>query len=206
MATVALKLDRRNAADLIQFARSINAKMLANATVFATPPITMADFASAIDDLEVAQQATYGAGSSALLVRNEKMATLKAILEEMGLYVQMISKKDATIIDLAGMPMKSRGPRRYDSLAVPENLRAFIVRKGVVGLKWNPIHNAKSFAIEYCTDPMTEDGWKPGMTNSGANGRVENLAAGKKYWFRVRALGSDGLTSDWTEPLSQMVL
>jgi hypothetical protein len=35
---------------------------------------------------------------------------------------------------------------------------------------------------------------------------VENLTQGKTYWFRVRALGSDGLTSDWTEPLSQMVL
>jgi hypothetical protein len=206
MATVALKLDRRNPSDLIQFSRSIHAKMVANATIFATPPVPMADFASAIDELEVAQQNTYGAGTSAQLIRNEKLATVKSILEELALYVQMVSKKDATIIDLAGMPMKSRGPRRYDTLAVPENLRAFIVRKGVVGLKWNRIHNAKSYAIEYCADPMTEDGWKSGMTNSGANGRVENLAPGKTYWFRVRALGSDGLTSDWTEPLSQMVL
>jgi hypothetical protein len=206
MATIALKLDRRNAPDLIQFSRNIHAKMVANATIFTTPPVQMADLASAIDDLEVAQQNTYGAGSSALLIRNEKMATVKALLEELALYVQMISRKDATIIDLAGMPMKSRGPRRYDSLTVPEGLKAFIVRKGVVGLKWNPIHNAKTYAIEYCPDPMTQDGWKSGMTNSGANGRVENLTQGKTYWFRVRALGSDGLTSDWTEPLSQMVL
>jgi hypothetical protein len=206
MATVALKLDRRNPSDLIQFGRNIHAKMVTNATIFATPPVPMADLASALDDLEVAQQNTYGTGSSAILIRNEKQATVKSLLKNLSLYVQMVSKGDAGIIDMAGMTIKSRGPRRYDALAVPENLRAFILRKGVIGLRWNRVHNAKSFIIEYCPDPMTPDGWKPGMTNSGANGRVENLASGKTYWFRVRAIGSDGLTSDWTEPLSQMVL
>jgi hypothetical protein len=206
MATVALKLDRRNPSDLIQFGRNIQAKMLANATLFATPPVPMADLASAIDDLEVAQQNTYGAGSSAMLIRNDKQAVVKSMLNNLSLYVQMVSKGDQGIIDLAGMTVKTRGPRRYDSLAVPENLRAFVLRAGVIGLRWNGVHNAKSYIIEYCADPITDGGWKPGMTNSGANGRVENLTPGKTYWFRVRAIGSDGLTSVWTVPVCQMVL
>ncbi|HTM64826.1 MAG TPA: fibronectin type III domain-containing protein [Flavipsychrobacter sp.] len=206
MSTVALKLDRRNAPDLIQFGRNIHAKMLASATLFATPPVTMADLASALDGLETAQQNTYGAGKSAILIRNEKLAEVKSLLKDLGIYVQMVSKGDDGIIDLAGMPVKSKGPRRYDFLAVPTGLTAFVLRSGVIGLRWRRIHNAKSFVIEYCPDPITDGGWKPGMTNSGANGRVENLTPGKTYWFRVRAIGSDGLTSDWTVPVCQMVL
>jgi hypothetical protein len=206
MSTVALKVNRRSAPDLIQFARNIHGRMIASATIFTAPPIEMADFASAIDDLETAQQSTYGGGVSATMARNEKLAVVKSQLTVLGSYVQTVSKGDGNIIDLAGMPIKSRGPRRYDTMAVPDGLKTVILRSGVVGLRWQPVHNAKAFAIEYCPDPLTGTQWERGMYNSGANGYVADLTPGKKYWFRVRAIGSQGLTSDWTEPVCVMAM
>ncbi|HTM66835.1 MAG TPA: fibronectin type III domain-containing protein [Flavipsychrobacter sp.] len=206
MATIALKLDKRNVPDLIQFSSNIHTKMTANSTIFAAPPVTMADFLSAIDELGAAQQATIGGGTSATMVRNEKLATVRMLLLSLAGYVTSISRGDANIIDLAGMPVKTRGPRRYDTLNVPQDLRAFVLRHGVIGLKWTKVHNAKAYAIEFCPDPLTGTEWKSGMCNSGCNGSVSDLMPGKVYWFRVRALGSQGLTSDWTEPICLMAM
>jgi hypothetical protein len=206
MATIALKLDERNVPDLIQFASNIHTKMTANSTIFTAPPVTMADLLSAIEELGSAQQATIGGGTSATMVRNEKLATVRMLLLSLAGYVTSICKGDANIIDLAGMPIKTRGPRRYDTLDVPQNLRVFVLRRGVIGLKWTKVHNAKAYAIEFCPDPLSEADWKSGMCNSGCNGWVPDLTPGKRYWFRIRALGSQGLTSDWTEPICLMAM
>jgi hypothetical protein len=206
MATIALKLDRRNPSDIIQFAGNIHTQMLANSTIFTAPTVTMSDLKSAIDDLEAAQQATFNGGKSVTRTRNEKLLTVRKYLISLASYVTSISMGDATIMDMAGMPLKTRGPRRYETLDMPENLHAFVLRQGVIGLKWSSVHNAKAYAIEFCADPLTGNDWKPGMCNSGCNGSVSDLTPGKKYWFRVRALGSQGLTSDWTEPICLMAM
>jgi hypothetical protein len=206
MATIALKLHRRTVPGLIQFASSIQTKMLANNTIFATPPITMADFKSAIDALAEAQQATYDGGKSNTIARNEKLLTVKQNLISLAAYVISMSNGDAIIIDMAGMPIKTKGPRRYETLDAPESLRTFMLREGTIGLKWSGVHNAKAYAVEFCPDPLTGTEWKSGMYNSGCNGSVSGLTPGKTYWFRVRALGSQGLTSDWTAPMRLMAV
>jgi hypothetical protein len=206
MATIALKLHRRTVPDLIQFASSIHNKMLENNTIFAAPSIAMADFKSAIDALATAQQATYDGGKSITIARNEKLLTVKQHLKSLAGYVTSVSNGDAGIIDMAGMPVRTKGPRRYETLDVPQNLRSFVLRQGVIGLKWSRVHNAKAYAVQFCPDPLTNTAWEDGMYNSGGNGSVDDLTPGKKYWFRVRALGSKGLTSDWTEPICLMAV
>jgi hypothetical protein len=200
MATIALKLHRRTVPDLIQFASSIHNKMLENNTIFATPSEAMADFKSAIDALATAQQATYDRGKSNTIARNEKLQTVKQNLISLAAYVISISNGDAGIIDMAGMPLKIKGPRRYETLDAPQNLRTFVLREGMIGLKMRGVHNAKAYAVEYCPDPLTGTEWKSGMYNSGCNGSVSDLTPGKKNWFRVRALGSQGLTATGQHP------
>ena len=206
MATIALKLNGRTVSDLIQFASSIHTKMLENNTVFAAPPITLADFKSAIDALATAQRATYDGGKSNTIARNEKLLTVRQNLISLATYVISVSNGDAGMIDMAGMPMKSKGPRRYETLDVPQNVRSFMLREGMVGLKWSKVHNAKAYAVAFCSDPLTGSEWETGMYNSGCNGSVSDLTPGKKYWFRVRALGSQGLTSEWTPAICLMAV
>jgi hypothetical protein len=40
---------------------------------------------------------------------------------------------------------------------------------------------------------------------SGANAEIGGLESGKKYWFRVRALGSAGMMSDWSDPICILI-
>ena len=202
MKKVALKTKGLKPEQLIVHARNIHDGLTANSAIFATPPVTMADLQSEIDALELAQMNTYTGGKAARVIRDQKRLTIDNRLLELSWYVNGISKGDEAIMNLAGMVAAARGPRRYDTIATPKGLFGFSPYTGVVKLRWEKISNAKTYAVEYCPDPITGTEWKNGFYNSGANAEMGGLESGKKYWFRVRALGSAGMMSDWSDPIS----
>ncbi|HRO41425.1 MAG TPA: fibronectin type III domain-containing protein [Flavipsychrobacter sp.] len=206
MATVALKMHRMSAADLIQFAYNVHNLMVTNATEFTNPPVTLAALLLQIQALETAQQATINGGSSTIVVRNARRKELEFSMKNLAFFVNTVSGGVPEIINLSGMPIKTVGPRRYDTLSTPQNVSAISVYNGEVKLRWRKIHNAKSYLVEHAPDPLTGTQWQNGVHNSGANATVYALTQGKKYWFRVQAIGSEGLSSDWSEPICKLVV
>jgi hypothetical protein len=205
MKRVALKTTKMNPEQLVLHARNIHDSMTANVTVFAAPPVPMTDFLSQIDELEAAQISTYNGGKGATIVRNQKKVLVKTTLQRLSWYVNGISMGDEAVMNLAGMVAAVRGPRRYDSIAQPKKLAGFSPYTGTAKLRWEVISNAKTYSTEYCPDPITDNGWKTGFYGSGANAEISGLESGKKYWFRVRALGSAGMMSDWSDPICILI-
>ncbi|RYE11985.1 MAG: fibronectin type III domain-containing protein [Sphingobacteriales bacterium] len=92
-----------------------------------------------------------------------------------------------------------KGPRRYDTLDMPLNLEVFAIGNGAVKMRWRRVAHAKSYAVEYCKDVMTEDAWHNGTYNSAASATVVGLLPLHKYFFRVRAMGSESMKSVYSD-------
>jgi hypothetical protein len=54
------------------------------------------------------------------------------------------------------------------------------------------VKGAKSYAVEVSPDPIGPATWKHGGIATSAKFTVPNLESGKKYWFRVAAVGAEG--------------
>ena len=85
-AVVALKLPRK-VPDLIKLAQAIVTAMTGNAN-FATPEPTLPSVTTAINDLANAETATQARMRGAAATRNDKLATLVQLLEQLKAYVQ----------------------------------------------------------------------------------------------------------------------
>jgi hypothetical protein len=205
MRQIALKLGKLSADELITLANDIHEKMTDNATIFATPPVAMADLSSAIDSLSNAQHLTLLGGKAAIIVRNERRKELEDMLRILASYVTTIGRGNEETYSLAGMPVKRRGPLRYDFLETPTNLRSESVYGDAVILRWNKVANAKSYEVEYTKDPSVDSAWMRTPIVSACRTLIHGLALKEQYWFRVRATGSQGMVSGWSNTKTQVV-
>ena len=205
MRQIALKLDRLSADAVITLANDIHEKMTVNATLFATPPIAMADLSSAIDSLSTAQHLTLMGGRAATIARNERRKELEEMLKVLASFVVTVSRGNEETYSLAGMPAKRRGPQRYDFLETPADLRSESIYGEAVALRWKKVANAKSYEVEYTKDPSIDSGWTRTPIVSASRTLVHGLALKEQYWFRVRATGSRGIVSAWSETKKQII-
>jgi hypothetical protein len=190
---------------LVTLAEDVFTRMTANAAVFTTPTIALSDFQSSIEDLRIAQAATLLGGKAATVARNEKRRVLEENLKVQANYVWNVSRGNGDIITLAGMPVRRQGPRRYDFLPTPTDLRTESIDGEAVILRWKRVSNAKSYEVEYCREPMAPDAWVKAPIISAARTIVNGLTRKEEYWFRVRSLGSQGMVSEWSNPRKQLV-
>jgi len=205
MRPIALKLGKLNADALITLANDIHDKMTANATIFATPPIAMADLSSAIDSLSTAQHLTLMGGKAAIIARNERRKELEDMLRLLASFVITVSRGNEETYSQAGMTAQRRGPLRYDFLETPTDLRSESVYGEAVILRWKKVANAKSYEVEYTKDPSIDSAWTRTPIVSACRTLIHGLALKEQYWFRVRATGSQGMVSAWSETKKQIV-
>ena len=90
------------------------------------------------------------------------------------------------------------------TLTAPEALSATAGNhEGTIKLIWKKVENSRSYIIQISSDPPGVDSWGHAETVTVARKTIRNLTSGKKYWFRVAAIGSLG-QSGWSEPATKI--
>jgi hypothetical protein len=205
MKRVALKISNLSIADKIIAAKRIHENMSTNASLFTTPAIPLAQLLTEINDLILAQQKRIQGSVADRVARDIALETLLASLKTQASYVQTISEGKEEVILAAGMYVALRGPRYYDMIEAPYDLRAsYGDVEGQVKLRWKKLKTLKNFEIGWCADPITDDGWKQSHFTTSSRTVVSGLPTGAVVWLRVRGTSAAG-TSDWSLPLKQRV-
>lgn len=84
--------------------------------------------------------------------------------------------------------------------AAPQNLAAKIgTYDGTVNLTWEKVYGRLVFVVQFNTDAAGESGWITAGMPTACKFTVKGLESGKKYWFRVAAIGTAG-QSPWSDP------
>ena len=204
MSRIRLNL-RQAVPDKLQTTRHIIAAMTNNPN-FASPHPALADVAASLSTLDEAYKTYQIAKLDARTKANaadDAEIELDSLMRKLAAYVESIADTDETIITSAGMQTKA--PRATPStLPAPEALSAMGGdHEGEINLTWRKVENSRSYIIQLSSDPPSADSWGHAETVTVANKTIQNLTSGKKYWFRVAAIGSVG-QSGWSEPATKI--
>ena len=206
MGRIRLNLGRLAIIDKLAKGRHIVSKLTNNAS-FPQPHPPLTEVTASLDEVEAAFGQLQSAKSE-VTTRARTLDTaerkLDEILTRLGSYVESVAGKDDTLITSAGMEVK--GSRSTATMPVaPQGVAAAAgEHDGEIILSWKPVSNAYSYTIESSLDPATVTSWTQIGIATSASKVISNLTSGKRYWFRVKAVGAAG-ESGWSEQASKTV-
>lgn len=206
MSRVRLNLRGQSPTDKVSKGRHIVASMTNNAG-FPTPSPALAEVTAALDELDKSVAAIQTAKSEVatrVLAQDGAETKVNQLLTQLAGYVESVAGTDDTLITSAGMETRSSASAPQ-APAVPQGLSATASEhEGQIILTWKAITNARSYAIEGSQDPTTSNSWTHFGVATSAKQTIPNLTSGKRYWFRVAAIGAGG-QSGWSEPATKIV-
>jgi hypothetical protein len=204
MSRIKLNL-RQPIPDKLQTGRQIIAAMTNNPN-FANPHPPLADITTSLATLDEAYKAHLIAKSDARAkanVADDAEIQFDSQFRKLAAYVESIADTDETIIASAGMQTKA-SRTTPSNLPAPGGLSAAAgSHEGEINLTWRKVENSRSYIIQISSDPPSADSWGHAETVTIASKTIQNLTSGKKYWFRVAAIGSTG-QSGWSEPATRI--
>ena len=206
MSRVRLKLSKLTITEKVARGRQIVTAMTNNAS-FPNPQPALADVTAAVDDLDktfASVQAAKSEVTTRVVTQENAEAKLMQILTQLAGYVESVAGKDDALIASAGMETKA-SRSAPTAPTVPQGVSATAgEHDGVINLSWKPVPNARSYTIEFSLDPATPSSWTHVGIATSSTKVIANLTRGKRYWFRVAAIGSVG-QSGWSEHATKIV-
>jgi hypothetical protein len=204
MSKIKLNL-RVTVPEKIQTGRQLVAAMTNNPN-FGTPNPPLAEITaalSALDDTYKAHQIAKADVRAKASAEDDAELKVDRSLRQLAAYVESVAGTDETLIASAGMATKAARTSPSFLLA-PQALSATAGdHEGEIDLTWKKVGNAKSYIVQSSLDPPTGDSWSHAETVTTANKTIRSLTSGKRYWFRVAAVGSLG-QSGWSEPATRI--
>ena len=200
-----IKIDLKNKNDNILrvFATEHKAAMVGNAN-FTTPSPAVPVFDGALTAYGAKLDAIAAAETALATLRAEKdaaRAALETQINGRANYVELTAAGDEAKIRSAGFEVRADGSATT-SLEQPGNLIAAMApNAGEISITCDAVDKAKSYIIDVRdyteTGPPTE--WRQAKVASRSAATVTGLGSGKKYAFRIRALGPNDLESPWSD-------
>lgn len=202
-----IKLNLRNLSipDKVQKGRQIVTAMTNN-TNFpnAHPPLpTVTDALATLEKSYASVQVAKADVKAKASAQDDANVKVDQILGQLAAYVESIAGNDEKIITSAGLTTKATRSAPI-FLSPPQGLSATAGdHEGVIELSWKKVPHAKSYTIQMSPDPPTPESWAHAAIATASTATIENLMSGKRFWFRVAAIGSMG-QSGWSEPATKI--
>lgn len=190
---VKLGLDRITPAGLLVKARNMVTKLTGNAD-FATPTPPLATVTTACDALQTAINAyDLNPGPAELTDRDLAFAEVKALIVDLGGYIQAASNGDLAKIKSAGCIVR-KSPSPIGKLPAPASVVALSTAyAGRIEVRWNGVKGRNTYSLEVCSgDPNVAANWSLLTLTSKNRHTAEDLVSNTVYHFRVRAIGAAG--------------
>lgn len=163
----------------------------------------LAGFTAANEALHAALRAVNLARSEAervTIIQNDAEAEWNRKFEELCAAIESGTKGDSGKILSAGLSIYVRGHKpKLGTLAAPEKFSSKTgVFEGEVRLRWKNVPGRVAYVIEVADVPEGERVWRPAGSTTKCSASIKKLEPGRKYWFRVAALGTAGL-GPWSD-------
>lgn len=197
------------AAELGPIAQHIHDRMTANAAVFTTPPVAMADLQTLVTGYTEALADRGSNATEDVIAAREARAALEEALATLGHYVNGKAKGDAMMVEQSGFPSYTTGVVADTAPpAAPTDLR---LRQGALSgslvARYKPHRRPSTNEVQVNTgDPNLESAWQTrGMFQSG-RAELDGFTPGTVVWVRVRTVGLKGVMGSWSDPAQIRVL
>jgi hypothetical protein len=190
---VKLGLDRITSSMLLVKARNMVSKITGNAA-FTTPTPPLATVTAAADVLEAAINAyELNRGPGEYTARELAFMEVKALVTDLGAYVQSASNGDLELIKSAGCGVRKSG-EPLGQLPAPKNVLARTTAyPGRIEVTWSGVRGRSTYTVDHCLgDPTVEANWKQFGITSKNRLTADGLESDKEHFFRITAIGAAG--------------
>ena len=197
------------AAELGPLAQHIHDELVGNATVFATPTVTMSAFAPLITTYNTKLVARESRASADIIAFNNAREAVETALNRLGNYVNDVAQGDPLVIEQSGFPgYLTQRSADTSAPAAPENLR---LRHGDVSgsilARYRAQRQPSTNEVQINTgNPNTEGDWRAAGIFQGQKAEITGLTPGTKVWVRVRTTGLRGVMGAWSDSAQLMVI
>lgn len=190
-------------AELAQFANNVINSMTKDAQFITLKPFV--DALSADNDAftTAVSNAIYG-GTLLVREKNRKMDDLTAELVTVAIQVEALANGNEDIIEAAGFQVRET-PKPITELVPPAGVTVLNVSdvSGAVKLTWKPTPGAVTYGIERLYAGETV--WQNGDYSTGSSTVIKDLKPGSQITFHLRAIGTKGKKSGWSQEVTVWV-
>lgn len=192
MKKVIINFSKLREADLLALGNSVAASIEGN-TNFPSPPVTIEDFKKTLTDYGTAiTEAKFG-GRNAVSVKNTLQALVVIMMRDLAMYVNAVCKGNVDMLTTTAFPLtKEREPIHLTAPVIKQVLQG--LDAGSLIVKATAVKGAKSYVYQLAADPMPASADWQSFPDSRTRFEFTGLEEGKKYWFRVIAVGSNNQT------------
>lgn len=198
-----INFSRNSDSDLETLAESIMQGMTGNAS-FASPTPTLEDVQALLNSYSTALVNAATRDRNKVAQKNSDRTALEASLTSLGSYVNAVCNGNVVMLTSSGFPVSKLPQPRH--IPTPENV---IIEQGqeagTLISKVPAVKGATGYVHQITPHPLTPDSEWEQFATSRTKYIFENLEQGKKYWFRVAAIGSNDQVATSSE-VSQFVM
>lgn len=196
------------AAELAPLAQTIHDQMTANAVTFPSPPLTMAALLTQITTYNQKLANRASNASADVLVFNLARHDLEGALHDLGVFVNLIAKGDAMIVEKSGFPSYTFGPGGSGTppSAIPAAPADLKLRHGdlsgsvIARFKPDRPNSFNVAQINTTGDPLNQASWRTVIQFSGGKVTITGLTVGVTVLVRTATVGVGGQLGAWSDP------
>ena len=199
------------APELTPVAQTIHDQMTANAATFPSPPTAITALATLISTYGQKLAARASNATVDVLAFQTARAVLEGALHDLGIYVNLIAKGDAMIVEKSGFPSYTVGggatPGPSPIPAAPTDVKLLPgALSGSIIARFKPDRQNSFNVAQTCTgDPSVEANWKPASQGTGSKITLSGLTPATIVWVRIATVGPGGQLGAWSDPAKIVV-
>ncbi len=200
---ISLSFKKYNQAEVAQFANNVINSMTKDAQFITLKPF-VDDLSADYDAFTTAvTNAIYG-GTLLIREKNRKMADLNAELETVAIQVEALANENEDVIEAAGYQVRIPN-KPITELMPPSSVSVLNVadKSGAVKLSWKPTPGAVNYGIERLYAGETV--WQNGDYSTASTIIISDLKPGSQITFHLRAIGTKGKKSGWSQEVTVWV-
>jgi hypothetical protein len=188
-------------ADLDEFASNVIISLTGNAS-YPTPSVPMIALTAGQTGFHSALLAAANGGKILTATKNQKRSVLEDMLRQEATYVQGIASQNLPMLLSSGFDANSIN-HSSAPLDTPAVLNLDNGMTSELVLRMQPVVNAKSYEVQ----TKNGGGWTPaGIFTQARKITLPGLTPGQVYSVQSRAIGGSTGYSDWSDPVSHMVI
>ena len=203
MNQVVLKLDELTITELIAEIRRVSQGLTDNAAAFTGVDPTAVELATMADTLEgktstAAQRAQLA--EAATLDRDNTATAARSLLTQTATCdaVKALAPEVCTLVfTLKAAPVATTSMPKVTTVTV-----TFGDKTTELDIMWQPVPKGKAYEIQYKT---ANGAWTPIKTTTRSSTTVEGLPAGAIVQIRIRVIGPNEITGEWSDPIEHLV-
>ena len=193
---VKLSLTDRNVESLLVLGANVATAMKNNAK-FPAPPVDITVFGTAVNGLSIIHNNAENTHSKQDFAKErEQVIVVEDMLRDLGNYVEMVAKGNENVILSAAMPASKNREAQPTPDQVTKLTASYTGIPGTVLLAWKRPQFSKLFRVYMTMDPTNEQSWQLIESIDKRKLMVQNLASGKRFYFKIVPVGTAGVGPD----------